>query len=135
MIDVGSGAGFPGMILAMCGFEQVRLCEANERKCIFLEEVARETSTSVAIVNQRIEVIDGKFDIILSRAFAELNKLLEILEKNSRNESSYGLFHKGKTWKDEIKVSRKSWNYTTRIYKSITSKEGVIMSIHDLRRK
>ena len=135
IIDVGTGAGFPGLVLAMCGFSNITLCESNFKKCIFLEEVARQTGTAVAIVNERVEKLPNKFDIVLSRALTELKNLCPIMEQLSRGSNSFGLFHKGKTWNDEVREARKSWDFEMNCYKSLTSDASVIVSLSKLKRR
>lgn len=134
IIDVGSGAGFPGMILAMCGFSNVVLCESNQKKCIFLEEVARQTKTKVIILNERVEKASDKFEIILSRACTDLETLCSIMVHASKNASSVGIFHKGRRWQSEAKAAGLSWLFDLHSYKSITSDDGVILSLQNLRK-
>ena len=133
IVDVGTGAGFPGLVLAMCGFKNVTLCESNHRKCIFLEEVARQTHTDVCIVNQRIEEIDQKFDLMVSRACTDLNGLCSMMQQVSRT-SSFGIFHKGKNWKEEVRVARKRWDFDMECYQSLTSETGSIIFLYKLER-
>jgi 16S rRNA (guanine527-N7)-methyltransferase len=135
IIDVGTGAGFPGMILAICGLEGITLCDTNERKCIFLEEVSRFTNTKVQILNSDIELVDDKYDYILSRAYTSLSFLMKIASKLSRNSDSYGLFHKGKTWRNEVIESRSSWNFEINVYKSITASESVIIACNNINER
>src|SRR3990167_1950754 len=71
LIDLGSGAGFPGLVLALCRkeFLRVTLVEADLRKCIFLENVSRETFLNIAIIRSRIEDVSPfKQDIVTARA-------------------------------------------------------------------
>lgn len=135
IIDVGTGAGFPGLVLAICGFNNITLCESNFKKCIFLEEVARQTRTVVSIVNERAENLTDKFDVVLSRALTELKNLCPIMEQLSHNSDTFGLFHKGKTWDDEVRKARKSWDFDVSCYKSLTSDASVIISLNKLIRK
>lgn len=135
IIDVGSGAGFPGMILAICGFGKVTLCESNQKKCFFLEEVARQTNTDVVVVNDRVENVKEKFNVIVSRACADLERLLEMMALLSSSASSYGLFPKGRSWKEEVVAAQKKWRFLGTFTESITSKDGVILSIHHLERR
>lgn len=132
IMDVGTGAGFPGFILAMCGFSNVSLCESNHRKCVFLEEVARQTNTKVDIMNSRIETVSERFDIILSRAVTELVQLLPITQNLSRTHLSRGIFHKGRNWKSEIDVSQKNWKFEYEVYDSITSSDSVLIVTREL---
>jgi 16S rRNA (guanine527-N7)-methyltransferase len=137
ILDVGTGAGFPGMVLAMCGFKRVSLCESNQKKCFFLEEVARQTDTHVTIINNRIEKVREKFNFIVSRACMDLESLLEILHNLSATGSfsSYGLFHKGRSWQEEVALAQKKWQFSGSFTKSVTSKDGVILRISHVKRR
>lgn len=96
IIDIGSGAGFPGMVLAIYGFK-VTLLDSDEKKCVFLENVSRETNTRVDIVCDRMEnfVPLKPFDVVCSRGVAVLKKLIVGSKKLVREGSSRGLFLKG----------------------------------------
>jgi 16S rRNA (guanine527-N7)-methyltransferase len=135
IIDIGTGAGFPGMVLAIVGIPNITLCESNVRKCVFLEEVARLTKTSVKITNNRIEHLDRKHDLILSRACAELNLLLEYMHFVSRETKSRALFHKGKNVNQEICNAQKKWSFSYHKYQSIVNSEGYILEITELKPK
>lgn len=134
IIDIGSGAGFPGMVLAMCGYENIVLCESNNKKCIFLEEVARQTQTKVVIMNNRLDEISYKFDIILSRACADLTTLCAMMESASQNSSSVGIFHKGRNWKEEVSSSQLEWSFDLTIRQSITSSDSTILCLKNLNK-
>lgn len=96
IVDLGTGAGFPGMVLAMCGFD-VTLVDSDQKKCVFLENVSRETKTATKIVCSRVEefVSDQKFDIVCSRGVASLSKLIDISEHLVIKNHSKGIFLKG----------------------------------------
>ncbi len=134
-IDVGTGAGFPGMVLAMCGFKKVNLCESNQKKCLFLEEVARKTNTDVTIINDRVENVRGEFDIVLSRACTDLDELLEIMHNLSRDAPLSGFFHKGRSWKEEVSLAQKRWKFCGSFTQSVTSKDGVILHVKSLGKR
>lgn len=96
VVDVGTGAGFPGMVLAMCGLD-VTLVDSDEKKCVFLENVSRETRTSVKVVCSRVESFqsDEKFDVVCSRGVASLTKLVHLTSHLIKKSHSKGLFLKG----------------------------------------
>ena len=78
ILDMGSGAGFPGVILAMMGNENINVVESDQRKCIFMREVARLTNTKLKIHNCRIEELNYIDPVlIVSRALAPLKKLVD----------------------------------------------------------
>ncbi len=135
IMDLGTGAGFPGMVLAMCGFKKVSLCDSNQKKCFFLEEVARQTKTQVSVKNIRIENVTEKFNILLSRACTHLDGLCGMMRIVSSDASSYGLFHKGRSWQEEVAAAQKRWKFSGGFTKSVTSKDGVILYLRQLERR
>jgi len=132
IIDVGSGAGFPGMVLAICGFQKVTLCDSNQKKCLFLSEVARQTGTKVSIINDRVENLHNKYDLILSRACTDLNGLCSILDSLASSNKAYGLFHKGRNWQAELETAYNSWRFYASVYRSMTSLDGVVILVRQL---
>lgn len=96
IIDLGTGAGFPGMILAMCGFN-VTLLDSDQKKCVFLENVSRETNTPVNVICSRIESYnpEKKFDVITARGVASLPNLISISNHLVLKGITRGLFPKG----------------------------------------
>lgn len=133
LMDVGTGAGFPGMVLAMCGFKGVSLCESNQKKCFFLEEIGRQTDTPVTIINERVENVKEKYDVMLSRACTELTNLTDIMNKVLLP-TGYGLFHKGRSWKNELMSAQHTWNFKSKAYKSVTSEDSVLLYLHHLQK-
>ena len=77
LADLGSGAGFPGLVLALCDVGEVHLIESDQKKTTFLREVLRETSTAATIHCERIESIsDLQVDVVTARALAPLADLV-----------------------------------------------------------
>ena len=137
ILDFGSGAGFPGLILAMMGNKNINIVEADQKKCTFIREVAMLTNTKIAIHNCRIE--DLKFintDLITARALAPLDKLIDYVEiymnNNSLKNKIYPkmLFLKGKSYKNELLDLRKTRNIDFKIYQSLTDNYGKILYIN-----
>lgn len=105
IIDIGTGAGFPGMVLAMAGFD-LTLVDADQKKCVFLENVSRETKTPVKIICERIENLQTEgclFDVVCSRGVASLSKLISWSASLIKKEKSKGLFLKGESVVSELK--------------------------------
>ena len=76
LMDFGSGAGFPGLVLAIMGVRGVRLVESDARKCAFMREAARITQTEAQVLNQRVESIPPiAVDVITARALAPMADL------------------------------------------------------------
>jgi 16S rRNA (guanine527-N7)-methyltransferase len=132
ILDVGSGAGFPGLVLAICGFNNIVLCESNVKKCLFLQEVARQTKCNVRILNVRVETVSDKFDCIVSRACTDLDGLLKIVSNLPLTGKGFAVFHKGRSWKHELFTALKYWHFQCRIYESMTSPDSMILSISHL---
>lgn len=139
-IDLGSGGGFPGLVIAILTANQenhsVQLIESNSRKCAFLSEVARRTQTPVIIHEGRIEEIAqkgkaGKADVVTSRALAPLNTLLGLAHGFFSNDT-VGLFLKGREASHEIAEARHNWHFECECVPSRTSGEGRIIEIRSL---
>ena len=133
--DLGSGAGFPGMVLAMMGRKDIVLCESNKKKCSFLEEVAESTKTEVNIVNIRVQKIQENTAIaIVCRALASLDVLLDISIPILKAKGVC-IFPKGKSWRKEISNAKKKYILNYKAIKSITSDESAIVIINNVLKK
>ena len=139
ILDFGSGAGFPGLVLAMMGNENVNAVESDEKKCIFLKEVARLSDTKINIHNSRIEKL--KFinpELITARALAPLIKLIEYIENymkqgdNLRKDLPKLLFFKGKNYKQELLELKKIRNFDVTVFSSKSDEYGKILNIKNI---
>jgi 16S rRNA (guanine527-N7)-methyltransferase len=113
VIDIGSGAGFPGLVLALYfkhyGGPEVHLVESDGRKCSFLTEVNRQTNAGVIIHTKRIEAIsDLKGDVITARALAPLRKLIKMSQSFDTGDTTY-IFLKGSKVREELIDAQKEW--------------------------
>lgn len=150
LMDIGSGGGFPGLVLAIMAAEEhhsglarpsprVTLVESDARKCAFLREVARQTGIAVDIMSTRIETISNcgtvaPVDVIASRALAALPLLFELVEPIFAP-GSLALFLKGRTAEDEVAEARRSWDFKLELKPSLTMSEARIAVIRDLKRR
>lgn len=135
VIDMGSGAGFPGMALAIAGIPNVHLIESDAKKIVFLKEVARITSTDIFIHHSRIE--DCKIPdaaVIIARALAPLPELLTYASGNVSRETIC-FFPKGKNYAKEISDAQKGRVFDHALIQSVSDNEGVILRISNLRRR
>ena len=78
VLDVGSGAGFPGMVLSILGIKKVILLEKNFKKCTFLNYVISKLGLDCVVVNKSVEDFDEEVEVIVSRAFADVEKILDL---------------------------------------------------------
>ena len=139
-VDVGSGAGFPGMVLAILdGERRVTLVEANGKRCAFLREVADATGTAVSIVEGRLEdwAVRNRLapcGTIAARACAPLVDLLglvfPVLESHT-----YCIFPKGRRYRSELEAARLRWDFRADIVPSRTAAEARILRISDVERR
>ena len=138
-LDMGSGAGFPGLVVAILaqdkniGGETV-LVESDKRKCVFLSTVKRELNLNLTIINNRIESCDRQqADVISARALADLPSLLD-LSFNHLSDDTTLIFSKGKSWKEELVAAEKTWNFSWEAVTSITDAKSVVLKIGELSR-
>lgn len=133
--DLGSGAGFPGMVIALLTEIPTILIESNQKKVSFLREVQRITQAPVTILSKRVEDTPTlQVDLITARAVSQLSTLMEYAFLHL-NTHGLCLFLKGKDIEKEIKEAHKKWNFLEKKYLSITDCTGVILEIQKIRRK
>ena len=132
LLDIGTGAGFPGMVLAIMGALNVELVESDERKCLFLREVSRETSTEVTVTNDRIEnLAPRKVDVVTSRACAPLNVLLGYAQPYL-GQSTVCLFPKGRAVEEELTTAIKRWNMRYTLIDSVSDSAARIVRLEGI---
>lgn len=135
ILDVGAGAGFPGLVLALLGCGQVHLVDSDQRKAQFLREVIRVTGAPAEVHACRIE--DLALDhagVVTCRAFAPLPRLLEQTERFLLGENggkpAIGLFLKGRRVDDELTEAGKRWRLQLDRIESETDPEGTILRLN-----
>ena len=133
LADFGSGAGFPGLVLAILGVTDVHLVESDQRKSIFMREVARATSAPAKVHNKRIEELAPlEADIITARALAPLDKLLALTFPHLKA-GGEALFLKGAGWQDEIEAANTAgWRFHTKHFSSKTDPNAVIVRLSEI---
>ena len=130
--DLGSGGGFPGMVVAILASENdnpflVSLVESDIRKAVFLKTVVRELGLAAHVLTARIEDLEPlNADVISARALADLPQLFEYSEKHLA-EGGCVVFPKGKNWRSEVERAQRKWNFDYQIDKSKTSEGSVIL--------
>lgn len=140
MYDFGSGAGFPGMVLAIMlknrtPYLNINLVESIKKKTAYLNEVKRITNTGVNIINDRIENIRPQIaDVITSRALASLDKLFGYTERFF-GKNTKCIFPKGRSYEEEIKEAQKHWKFNVEVLPNEQSDEGVILVITNISKK
>jgi 16S rRNA (guanine527-N7)-methyltransferase len=138
-IDLGSGAGFPGLVLAirLAGVQDARVhcVESNSRKCAFIRHAARLTGAPVTVHDARIEDVVSSFagrgEIVTARALAPLRRLLDWTAPLLTTGVT-GLFPKGDSVADELTEARKYWKFESETFPSRTDPRGQILRISRL---
>jgi 16S rRNA (guanine527-N7)-methyltransferase len=134
LVDLGSGAGLPGLVLAMLGVIGVHLVESDSRKCAFLREAARITATQVVLHPRRFEEIRGMTaDVVTARACAPLPKLLDHAA-HFIDRHSILLFLKGQNLGEELTQARKVWNMREMLHPSASDPSGTILRLEEVTR-
>lgn len=113
IMDIGTGAGFPGIMLAIMGFPKIILVESKKKKCDFLNIVKEKFTLPVTILNNDINSLNIKVDTIVSRALASIDKLLTMTQKIKFKEM---ILIKGEKLTLEIEEAKKNWNFQYEIY-------------------
>ncbi|HKS88125.1 MAG TPA: 16S rRNA (guanine(527)-N(7))-methyltransferase RsmG [Stellaceae bacterium] len=135
LVDLGSGAGFPGLVLAIMGVPGVELVEADARKCAFLREAARIATASVTIHNARIEsLLAHPADVVTARACAPLDRLL-VLAQPFVAPGTVCLFPKGERAAQEVAAARQNWEFDVATHKSRTDRRGTILCLSRVARR
>lgn len=142
-VDLGSGGGFPGLVLAIMLAERpgarMTLIESDSRKAAFLREVARAVAAPVDILCTRIEnasthVKLAEVDVVTARALAPLPKLLGLAHPFLRPGAT-ALFLKGREAEREVAAARAAWRLDCELVPSATDREGRIVVVRDLETK
>jgi 16S rRNA (guanine527-N7)-methyltransferase len=138
-VDLGSGGGFPGLVLGFLLVERpgasIDLVESNRKKASFLQSVIGQFNLPARVVAKRIDdsyALVSAPEIVTARALAALPDLLDLsapwLAKGAR-----ALFHKGRDYRAEVEESTHRWTFDLVEHPSMTDAHGVILEISDLR--
>lgn len=135
LVDLGSGAGLPGLILAILGVPKTHLVESDTRKAAFLREAARITSTPVTIHPVRLEAVPQiSADVLTARALAPLSILLEYSSRFLKPGGSC-YFLKGQRWATEITEARRHWHFATSEIPSLSEASGIVLKLESVVRE
>lgn len=139
LADLGSGAGFPGLVLTMLRPDiSVHLIESDDKKCQFLRTVSRETSVTVTVHTQRVEscYADVKPAVITARALASLDNLLALCWPwAEENPGLQMVFLKGERAAEEIAEAQKSFAFSCETFPSATDAKARILRISSLQKR
>ena len=140
LVDLGSGAGLPGLVLAIAGKDRkiplkVKLIEKSSRKIKFLKEIIKKLNLSVEVISknifeQKIKLLE---DIFIARAFKPLPIILELIHNKAKNWKKVFIYL-GKTGNMELLQASKSWDIKYKQRVSVTSNDSFIIEINNLKK-
>jgi 16S rRNA (guanine527-N7)-methyltransferase len=133
-VDIGSGAGLPGIVIACLVDGQVTLVEPRRLRARFLERVVGELSLNASVMQARAEKVEGHFDVITGRAVAPLSRFLAISRHLSTGKTVWAL-HKGKNAQSELADARRSWQGAFHVERSVTDENSWIVVATGVREK
>ena len=135
LIDLGSGAGFPGLVLAILGVPGVVLTESDSRKAAFLREAARIAAAAVEVHAGRIEALPPRrFDVVTARGFSPLDRLLIAAERFIGPDTRC-LLLKGERVGEELAEARRRWAMVAVCHPSRSDPRGAILKLERIRRE
>ncbi len=141
LVDLGSGAGFPGMVLAITLKDRkiplkIKLIEKSPKKVKFLRDLINKLHLDVEVINQNILKKPKKLwvDVCVSRAFKPLKIILQLIHSNAENWKKIFIFL-GKTGKNELLQASKSWDIEYKQRVSVTNSDSIVIEINKLEKK
>ena len=133
ILDLGTGAGLPGILLSIVGYQKVLMIDSVKKKTEFVKTIIKELSLSSKILNKRIEKSPiSQHDIIVSRALAPLIKLLTYARMYS-NKNTTSLFLKGRNVNSEIKMAKRNFFFDFKKFESISNGDGWVLQINNIK--
>ncbi len=141
LIDIGSGAGFPGLVLAIVLKDRkfpikVKLIEKSPKKIKFLKDLITDLKLDVELINQNIFENSKNLseDVLVARAFKPLRVILELIHNKAINWKRFFIYL-GKTGKDDLLQASKNWDIGYKQRMSITSKDSIVIEINRLKKR
>ena len=141
LIDLGSGAGFPGLVIAIASKDRkipikIKLIDKSPKKVKFLKDLINKLQLDVEVINQNILEDPKKLldDVFVARAFKPLKIILQLIHNKANNWKKIFIFL-GKTGKNELLQASKSWEIEYKQRVSVTSDDSLVIEINRLRKK
>ncbi len=126
-LDVGAGAGFPGLVIAAMDHGQVTLVESIGKKVRFLEAAIAELGLSARVIHARAEALaPQRADVVTARAVAPLSRLFDWTARHG-HASARWIFPKGRSWKEELADAARTWDFACETVPSMTDPDARII--------
>ena len=136
LVDLGSGAGFPGLVLAILGVPEVHLIERDQRKAVFLREAARITGSSAGVVVHPTDIAGApaiSADVVTARALAPLDRLLDLAHRFC-GPDTVCLFPKGQDVDKELTLATRTATLAIERCPSLSDPRGTVLRLEGLGR-
>ena len=133
-IDIGSGAGLPGLVIACLARGRVTLVEPRRLRADFLHKVSESLGLATTVLCCKAERVEGKFDVITARAVASLGKLLEISAHLSTRNTVWAL-PRGRGALGELAEAKRAWQGDFRVEPSVTDADSYVVVATEVRAK
>ena len=141
IVDLGSGAGLPGIILAIGAKERnislkIHLIDKSKKKTNFLEETVKKLNLDISVICKNIfeDKEENASDVFVARAFKPLSTILKLIHSKEVKYKKFFIFL-GKTGKKELLLASKSWDIKYKKHMSVTSNDSLIIEINSLKKK
>ena len=132
--DIGSGAGLPGIVIAILTGAPITLIEPRRLRADFLRRTISELGVDATVSEAKAQNVTGRFDNITARAVAELDKLFAMAEHLAHPGTRW-ILPKGRSAKKELEAAQQSWHGRFTLVPSRTSDEAMILVAEDVRRR
>ncbi|MDO9639213.1 MAG: 16S rRNA (guanine(527)-N(7))-methyltransferase RsmG [Pseudotabrizicola sp.] len=136
--DMGSGGGFPGLVIAAMAkgagrTYDLQMIESDSRKAVFLREAARQLDLHAVVVNARVEAVPPlSANVLSARALGPLSKLCEFAVRHI-GDAGVSLFPKGINYADEIEKARVDWSFDLTVHPSKTEADAAILELRNIQ--
>ena len=141
LVDLGSGAGFPGLVLALASQDRkiplkIKLIEKSSKKAKFLKEIINELHLNVDVLHKNILKPQIKLmeDVFVARAFQPLKIIFQLIHKKAENWKKIIIFL-GKTGHDELLQASKDWDIGYKQRVSVTNRDSILIEVNKLKKK
>ena len=133
LLDVGSGAGIPGLILSIFIDNPVTLCERISKKGAFLHDTIRKLSLEdrCNVLTQDVADLNQGYDVITGRAVTNISNFLSLTSRQRHDDTLY-ILQKGKGTEDELNASSKIWNFDYTLYNSVISSDSKVLLLSNV---
>jgi len=133
ILDVGSGGGFPGIVLSILGYKGCEMIEIITKKTIFLKSALHELGLANKVHNMDVQKHSGDYDIIISRAVCSMEQMVEMTHHLSNPSTKY-IFLKSKSQRVEIEELSQNWKFELQEIQNKYKTEGTVYILSNLSR-